>query len=258
MLRATLACLALTLVLAPAAARAQATQPEPFAMDWSVDVPVIVATTVIGASWLLNDGLAPAYCAPVCDRSRVPAFDRFAAGRYEPDVRLASDVGVVALLAGGAALLTIDGGVPDLLLGGESVLVSAALTVTAMLAMRRPRPFLYGDDAPLEDREDGGAALSFPSGHTANAFSLAIALFQIQRARHPHESTPYWVLGGTLALATGVGVTRVIAGDHFPSDALAGALIGSAIGWVIPELHRVAPELALIPHERGLALSGSF
>lgn len=227
-------------------------------MRWSVDVPVIVVSTLIGASWLLGDELAPASCAPVCDRSRLPAFDRFAAGRHEPDVRLASDLGVVALLAGGATLLTIDGGLPDLLLGGESVLVSAALTVTLMMAMRRPRPFLYGEDAPLDDREEGSAALSFPSGHTANSFSLALALFQIQRARRPGESTPYWFLAGTLVLASGVGITRIIAGDHFPSDTLAGALIGSAIGWAVPELHRVAPGLTLVPHARGLALSGSF
>ena len=239
-------------------ARAEAQTRAPFELRWEVDLPITAASAVIGSAWLLRNELGPAPCAPLCDRERLAVFDRFAAGWYQPDVKLASDLGVAALLGVGAALLYFDAGFADLALGSEAVLVTSAIVVTSMLGMRRPRPFLYGEDAPRSERELGGAAVSFPSGHTAHAFALALALFQIQHARHPFCDGPYWVLAGTLTLATGVGVTRIVSGDHFPSDVLAGALIGSAIGWLVPELHRAAPDVTLVPHADGLSLSGRF
>ena len=60
---------------------------------------------------------------------------------------------------------------------------------------------------------------SFPSGHTMGAFLLAVLVFlQIGAAALP-----------LLLWACAVGLSRVILGVHFPSDIIAGALIGSAI-----------------------------
>ena len=214
---------------------------EPFALRLEVDLPVMVMSAPVGSAWLLRNELSPAAFAPRCDRSGLAGFDRGVAGRYDADMRLASDLGVAALLAGGASVLLLDGGWVDFAIGSESVLVASALAVTTMLAVRRPRPWLYGDEAPLADRERGGSSVSFPSGHTANAFALALALFQIEHARHPSSSAPYWLLAGTGVVALTVGTTRVLAGDHFPSDVLAGAVLGSAVGWAVPALHRPAP-----------------
>ena len=36
------------------------------------------------------------------------------------------------------------------------------------------------------------------------------------------------------------------------------ALLGSAIGWAIPELHRIAPRLSLAPQAGGLSVQGDF
>jgi len=237
------------------AARASTGPASPFALRLSVDVPVMVASTVIGAGWLLGDELGPAACAPRCDRKRLNAFDRLAAGRYDEGFKLASDITVAAVLAASAGLLLLELGTVELLIGAEAVLLSAALAVVTMFAVRRPRPFLYGQDAPLAERERGKAALSFPSGHTTNAFAAVTALFSIWRAHRPGSAAPYWALaiGGTLA--AGVGVGRVLAGDHFPSDVLAGAMIGSAIGWAVPALHRTG-SLVLTPSANGLQLTG--
>jgi membrane-associated phospholipid phosphatase len=260
-------CAAALLVLAslPAYAHAQPLRaggagPEPappFALQLSVDVPVFVVSAVIGAAWLLGDELGPAACAPRCDRGNLAAFDRVAAGRYDENFKLAADIGVVTVLAGTAGLLLLELGTVELVVGVEAVLVSGALSVVTMFATRRPRPFLYGQDAPLAEREGGKAALSFPSGHTANAFSAVAALFSIWRAHSPGSVAPYWALaiGGTLA--AGVGVGRVLGGDHFPSDVLAGALIGSAIGWAVPALHRTG-SLALTASPSGAQLTGWF
>ena len=68
---------------------------------------------------------------------------------------------------------------------------------------------------------------SFPSGHTASSFAAAAAL------------TAYYPKAAPLAflLATGVGVSRVHLGHHFPSDVAVGSLIGLMTGaltaWVV-------------------------
>lgn len=237
------------------AARASTGAASPFALRLSVDVPVMVVSAVIGAAWLLSDEVSPPACAPLCDRARLAPFDRFAAGRYDEDFTLASDVSVGVLLAASAGLVLFEAGAAELAIAAEAVLLSAALTVTTMYAMRRPRPFLYGEDAPLGDRERGNAGMSFPSGHTANAFAAVAAMFAIWHAHRPGSAAPYWALAIGGALAAFVGVSRIVAGDHFPSDVLAGALIGSAIGWAVPELHRTR-SLMLTPTTGGLQLTG--
>ncbi|OIQ50725.1 PAP2 superfamily protein [Pseudodesulfovibrio hydrargyri] len=62
----------------------------------------------------------------------------------------------------------------------------------------------------------GGMHASFPSGHTLRIFSAMTALgVLLPRLRVP-----------ALALATAVGISRVLALRHYPSDVLCGAFIG--------------------------------
>ncbi len=63
---------------------------------------------------------------------------------------------------------------------------------------------------------------SFPSNHAANAFAAAVALFAWRREAG-------W-LG--LGLAALVAWSRVHVGVHFPTDIVAGALLGSGIGYL--------------------------
>lgn len=66
-------------------------------------------------------------------------------------------------------------------------------------------------------------ASSFPSGHTIGAFAIASA------ALFGSRSLPLRVIA--LLLACGVGVSRVMAFRHWPSDVAASALLGIWLGW---------------------------
>lgn len=77
----------------------------------------------------------------------------------------------------------------------------------------RPRPFEILDVYKLLEH-DGG--ISFPSGHAAFFFAVAAAVFIFYRK--------WGILFYFLALA--MGLSRVVAGIHWPSDVLAGAVIG--------------------------------
>jgi membrane-associated phospholipid phosphatase len=57
---------------------------------------------------------------------------------------------------------------------------------------------------------------------------------------------------GSLFLASVVGYLRYEAGEHFPTDIVAGAVAGSAIGYAIPWMHRAFKEtvslILVVPH----------
>ena len=62
---------------------------------------------------------------------------------------------------------------------------------------------------------------SFPSGHTATAFAFAAVLFH----------TKYRTWKEVMVLAIMMGITRLYFYVHFPTDVLAGAIIGWLVGY---------------------------
>jgi undecaprenyl-diphosphatase len=69
---------------------------------------------------------------------------------------------------------------------------------------------------------------SFPSDHAAAAFAIAFAVLALSRR------------GGLvfLAAATAIGLTRIALGMHYPSDVVAGAVVGWASALVVTRLGR--------------------
>jgi membrane-associated phospholipid phosphatase len=228
------------------------------------DGPVLAVATTLWLVPAFAKTSGPASCAPVCDSADVNAFDRPAAGVWRPGWARASDVGAATLYVGGAIVLMLDegltSGLNDEIVVAESFAAAGALASLTSVAVRRPRPFLYGDKAPLEDRLGAGASFSFFSGHTATSFAAAVALFRTLQLRHPRSPVPWLVLGVSLGTAGLVGTGRVLSGNHFPSDVIAGAVVGSSAGLLVPALH--GSGLTIAPtadgQTAGLQLFGRF
>ena len=91
----------------------------------------------------------------------------------------------------------------------------------------RPRPFAAHAasthllSAPSPDP-------SFPSDHAAAAFAIAFAVFA------------FWRRGGIAFLATAlvIALSRIALGLHYPSDVIAGALVGWAAALLVTRLGR--------------------
>ena len=81
----------------------------------------------------------------------------------------------------------------------------------------RPRPFDVLDVTPLEQHSSGH---SFPSLHCSSSFVITASLFYI----HPILG----VIG--LIVSIFVAVSRLLSGVHYPSDILAGIIIGLLFG----------------------------
>ena len=97
--------------------------------------------------------------------------------------------------------------------------VAIGLNFAVKLIVRRPRPVLEGLP-PL-----GGApsSLSFPSAHATASFACATYMTRIAP-----EAAVLFALAGAIALC------RPYLGMHYPSDVLAGAILGTALGLVVP------------------------
>jgi membrane-associated phospholipid phosphatase len=167
----------------------------------------------------------PPSCAP-CSQGSVPWFDRWAITepRNLPD---AASSGLVVALAGLEAL--------DLARAGPAhygevgyVAESAGWALGAAEVLKaiaaRKRPVLYTPLAPM-DSSNLEAQRSWPSGHAAVAFALATSFFLVPRAGA--APIPAWHKWLALAAATSIGVLRVAAGKHFPSDVMSGAALGA-------------------------------
>ena len=81
--------------------------------------------------------------------------------------------------------------------------------------------------------------LSFYSGHTSSAFVAAVAAGTLADFHHLENRGWIWATG--LTFATGTGVLRIMADQHYATDVLTGIAAGSLAGWLIPKLHKPDP-----------------
>jgi membrane-associated phospholipid phosphatase len=131
----------------------------------------------------------------------------------------------------------------------ETFALTGAITNVAKNVVQRTRPYVYNPDYPLygyddldfDDKVDNqDANKSFFSSDVSLSFSLATMTSIVYSDYYPDSKLKPYVWGGTMAYATFVAYLRYASGWHFPTDIISGALVGSAIGWLVPYLHRNA------------------
>jgi undecaprenyl-diphosphatase len=106
------------------------------------------------------------------------------------------------------------------LAAGAGLVISLGTSYILKKVVNRPRPFQkYSFIHPAIDETDP----SFPSGHTTAAFAAATSLSLT--ARKWYITVPAYLWAGTVAYS------RLHLGVHYPSDVLAGALIGAGSAW---------------------------
>jgi len=105
--------------------------------------------------------------------------------------------------------------------------VSSGITNALKYSIDRERPYVTYPDI---SKKSSGGSPSFPSGHTSSAFSLATSL---------SLSYPKWyVIVPGYAWAGTVAYSRMHLGVHYPSDVIAGALIGAGSAWLCFKINK--------------------
>lgn len=232
---------ALLVLLPVVTARAQTPGAPSYRMSgWDV-ASVVGGGALYFVPSMLNLPDTAGACAP-CDPATLPGIDRWAVHPVSSTADLASSAALLTVAAG--AMYASLHGLSDQQLRGNVAVLASSLVWTATstewlkVLFHRERPVLYTADAPtaVMNREN---LKSFPSGHTALAFAAATSYFVIaQRQGLPHRTRNAALLYGG---ATLVGILRVAAGKHFPTDVLGGAALGAGIGWLVPTIHPTEP-----------------
>lgn len=108
-----------------------------------------------------------------------------------------------------------------------SLIISMGATYTLKKVINRDRPYIkYPFIQPYYLENDP----SFPSGHTTAAFSTATSLSLTFKK--------WYVVVPAYAWAGSVAYSRLHLGVHYPSDVLAGAVIGAGSAWLSYKANR--------------------
>lgn len=114
--------------------------------------------------------------------------------------------------------------------GGET-----AIFLLTTLAVDRNRP-------PVPHLDVAPPTSSFPSGHTAAATCFYGSIAAVAVARHWRPVLRGALVAIAMLLPVLVGVSRLYRGMHFPTDVLAGLLLGAA--WLATVTRRYPPSPA--------------
>ena len=106
------------------------------------------------------------------------------------------------------------------------LLLGVTLAVNDLVLKRivqRPRPFSASTMAARVIQVPAPTTTSFPSGHAATAAAGAMAMARIWPGAR-------WAFAGAAVL---IAFSRIYAGVHYPTDILAGVLLGLACAWLV-------------------------
>jgi undecaprenyl-diphosphatase len=225
--------LAAVLWLAPA----RPVQAQEYRLSWIGDGALLAAglgSAVL--SQVLTQNASPGSLGPI-DIATVNSIDRLAVFSYSNALDVTSDVfqyTTAAIPVMFAFLCRIDQAAAIGVVYLEALSWAFAAKNLLKFLVPRYRPYLYSGGGPASSESTD----SFPSGHATIAFTAAA--FSLYTFQTYFPSSPY-LLPLALAsygLASLTATFRVVSGMHFLTDVLAGALLGTAMGYGIPLLHR--------------------
>jgi len=214
---------------------------------------IAVSLGFAGTLEMLNSTgeIRPQQIDPKFDTDNLVAIDRGAV-KQTPDPKAGSrstiGLGIAAAFAvvdpilSGVREHSVQTGLADAFMYAEAASFTLAMTSVVKIAVRRPRPIAYieanahkGEDYANNSTD---SALSFFSGHAAMTATISSTATYLAFVRSPHTARPWITLLAGVGLTTFVSVERVRAGQHFPTDVIAGTVAGAGIGLVVPHLHR--------------------
>lgn len=242
----------------------------PYKLDFKKETIIFgVGTTLSLITLALNDNIKPLTNSEIIllNRNNMRGLDRSATFNWSEEASDVSDLLLAAFFVS-PALLSLsekfrEDYTPLITMYFETLIFAQMLPFLAKGITKRARPFTYNQNVPLEKKKTQNARRSFFSGHASGAFAMAVFLSTVYNDYYPDSDWVPYVWGSSLLLASTVGYLRYEAGSHFPTDILAGAIVGSAIGYLIPFIHRVENNnfhltLGLTPHGQSINLQFNF
>ena len=118
----------------------------------------------------------------------------------------------------------------------EALALQSGINLLVRSLQISPRPYLYSENAD-EEKIKGEAFGSFYSGHVSAAWTSAVFTSWTFKKLYPESKFIPVVNVASFGIAAAVGVLRVKAGKHYPTDVVVGALAGAGIALGVIQLH---------------------
>ncbi len=218
-----------------------------YELSLGVDLPLALSgTSLTGLGIHFDKKLKPFTKEELArlNAENIPAFDRWvtkqwsrSAGRASDHILRASVLAPIVFTLSSGRMRSEWGTVGVAFV--ETALLSVGLTELAKTTVKRPRPALYNPDVPLSYKLDNtDVRKSFFSGHVSTTAMSSFFAAKVYADFHPNSDAKTLVYAGAFAATGSVAVLRMLAGKHFLSDVLVGALVGGAVGYFVPKLHQ--------------------
>lgn len=222
----------------------------PYNFNWKRELIYASGSGLLAAGGIFADRqIRPLTTAQinVLDPYALPGLDMSAVHRWSPKADLASDILLYGSVTLPAFMMINKRARKDFLAVGfiyaETALLTLGVTELAKTAVRRPRPFVYNPDVDMSYKTDRDARFSFFSGHTSITAALCFTTAKVFSDYSDNQTHKALVWTGAALFPAAVGILRYEAGKHFPTDIIAGYIIGGTIGYLVPWLHHRKPLL---------------
>lgn len=173
------------------------------------------------------------------DKASIPSFDQIFMNPYNKPVHVISTVTEIISVASPFIMLTVPK-TEYLELGimyAETMMYAFGLKEWGKFFVGRARPYCYYDNIPQKSIDDGDWNNSFPSGHSTLSFASAAFLSSVFNQYYPDSKWRYVVTGASFGLAATTAALRMVSGNHYFTDVLVGAAIGTLCGFIVPYTH---------------------
>jgi len=119
----------------------------------------------------------------------------------------------------------------------EATVWSEGLAVVSKTIAQRTRPYVYDPNAPDRLKTQKEARLSFYSAHATGAAMNCFFMAKVFSDYSSNRNAEVAVWTGAVLYPALTGFFRVDSGHHFTTDAIAGVVVGAAVGYLVPALH---------------------
>ena len=116
-------------------------------------------------------------------------------------------------------------------LGAEAILASGTVTLVTKMASNRQRPLQGNRRGSFW--ADGTSHWEFDSSFPSDHATASMALARVIAGEYPH----WYVALPAYGFAESIGISRILANQHFPSDVLVGQSIGFLAGTYVLNHH---------------------